>query len=327
MRRALGIAAVVLIAAAVVGSVMVFVGREPAREDASTAPAFVPSELTLLVVRTDAGPLLAVVGANGMPAPAAMAIPSALALTIPGQGEGTVRDAAVLPGPQAQTAISNLIGMWIDHYAITDIAHLAAVVDRVGGVDLYGKTASGEDVAAELSTQTPSRPLTWRQVLGGLLAAAPSWTAVDFAQSDDPGAVISVLAAASGAKVRTLPSSKVVSGMLRPNDEALASLVSQAFGGPGTPPVGVIVLNGSGAPGVGQSVAERLIPGGFRVVVSENASSFDHETTLVVAGTKDDQAAAERAQKLLGVGTVSVAGVPSGLGDVTIVVGKDYVSG
>ena len=77
-------------------------------------------------------------------------------------------------------------------------------------------------------------------------------------------------------------------------------------------------------PGQMRSVAERLIPAGFRVSISENASSFDHDTTLVVAGTAADQPAAERVQELLGVGTVSVAGVPSGLGDVTIVVGKDY---
>jgi hypothetical protein len=67
-----------------------------------------------------------------------------------------------------------------------------------------------------------------------------------------------------------------------------------------------------------------LIPAGFRIVVSENAATFDHRRTLVVASSPDDGAAAERAQAALGVGTVSVSGAATGVGDVTIVVGKDF---
>jgi hypothetical protein len=87
--------------------------------------------------------------------------------------------------------------------------------------------------------------------------------------------------------------------------------------------VNVIALNGSGVLGVGELVAEHLVPGGFRIVVSENASDLDHEETLIVVGSADDVALGERVRDLLGAGSVNVS-VASGLAPVTIVVGKDF---
>jgi hypothetical protein len=85
----------------------------------------------------------------------------------------------------------------------------------------------------------------------------------------------------------------------------------------------VIVLNGSGLPGVGELVAERIVPGGFRIVVSENAANFDHEETLVVVGSPDDVVLGERVRDLLGTGSVNVS-LSSGIAPVTVVVGKDF---
>jgi hypothetical protein len=73
---------------------------------------------------------------------------------------------------------------------------------------------------------------------------------------------------------------------------------------------------------VGEEVADKIVPGGFTVVVSENAQSFDHDETLVVVGSSSDVALGERVRDLLGVGSVNVS-VSSGLAPVTIVVGKD----
>jgi NAD(P)-dependent dehydrogenase (short-subunit alcohol dehydrogenase family) len=87
--------------------------------------------------------------------------------------------------------------------------------------------------------------------------------------------------------------------------------------------VPVIVLNGNGVPGIGEAVAEKLLPGGFRVAVSQNASDFDHSETLIVVGSPDDVALAERVRDLLGVGSVSVS-VGSGIAPVTVVIGKDF---
>ena len=85
----------------------------------------------------------------------------------------------------------------------------------------------------------------------------------------------------------------------------------------------VIVLNGNGVPGIGEAVAEKLLPSGFRMAVSQNASDFDHPETLIVVGSPDDVALAERVRDLLGVGSVSVS-VGSGIAPVTVVIGKDF---
>jgi hypothetical protein len=88
-----------------------------------------------------------------------------------------------------------------------------------------------------------------------------------------------------------------------------------------------VVVNGSGAPGVGESVAARIIPAGFRVVVSQNAQRFDKRTTAIIASGDDHIDEAQRVRDALGLGQVQVTKVPSGLADVTIVVGKDYGRG
>jgi hypothetical protein len=96
-----------------------------------------------------------------------------------------------------------------------------------------------------------------------------------------------------------------------------------AFGGPAEEAVPVIVLNGNGVPGIGELVAERILPGGFRIAVSDNASSFDHDETLVVVGSPNDVGLGQRVRDLLGVGSVSVS-VGSGIAPVTVVVGRDF---
>jgi len=97
-------------------------------------------------------------------------------------------------------------------------------------------------------------------------------------------------------------------------DQVSGALVA-AFGGPAEEAVPVIVLNGDGVPGIGEAVAERILPGGFRVAVSQNASEFDHPKTLIVIGSPDDVGLAERVRDLLRVGSVSVS-VGSGVAPV-----------
>ncbi len=284
------------------------------------------STLTMLVVRSDVGPLVAVIGSSGSTAPGAVVIPSNLLITIPGQGEGTTQDAAVMPGRSAATAMANLLGVWVPHYAVTDAAHLADVVDRVGGIEVLGQTRSGAEVAALLDSPGAGRLLQWREIVGGLLATGPTWKSADLLAADGAGTP-AMLGSAAGASAETLPATRVTGGLKQPDREALAALVSSAFGRPELMPVPIVVLNGNGVPGIGETVAERLIPAGFQVVVNSNAASFDHDRTLVVAGTQAALPAAERVVALLGVGEVSVSGVPTGLGDVTIIVGKDFSTG
>ena len=313
----------------VVGGVVVW-GTVSVR-DQNAAPAsgssFAPSKLLLLELRSRDAVMLAVVGSSGTPLPAAVAIPPNVVMTIPGQGDGMVKEVTPLNGSEAAVAISNLVGAWIPHYVVTDPSHLAAVVDRVGGIPLFGSVASGGEVAAGLTEPGPARALTWRETLIGLFQAGPQWAPGDFLGSDDAAAGARLLTAAKGAALQVLPTANVTPGYLRPDYEAVAALMEEWFGMARQPPVRVLVLNGTGAPGVGELVAERLIPEGYRVVVSENASSFEHRETLVVAGSEESREAAERIRRLLGVGALSVSAVPSGLGEVTILVGEDYTNG
>jgi len=79
-----------------------------------------------------------------------------------------------------------------------------------------------------------------------------------------------------------------------------------------------------GVPGLGQDVAAVLVPLGFRVVLSQNADLFGYERTRVVANSGRAIADAQRIREALGVGRVRVSQVPSGIGDITIIVGEDF---
>lgn len=86
------------------------------------------------------------------------------------------------------------------------------------------------------------------------------------------------------------------------------------------------ILNGNGEPGIGQQVAERLLPAGFRVAVTDNADRFDHaETRIVVYDDSARQLALARdVQRLLGVGRIELSRTPTSVVDITIVVGDDF---
>ena len=73
-----------------------------------------------------------------------------------------------------------------------------------------------------------------------------------------------------------------------------------------------------------RSWAAQLIPAGFRVTLSQNAQTFDVAKTDVFANGSAYEEDAQRAHDALGVGRVRVSQVPSGIGDVLIVVGKDF---
>ncbi len=90
----------------------------------------------------------------------------------------------------------------------------------------------------------------------------------------------------------------------------------------------VQILNGNGVPGIGQEVAHRLIGKGFRVILSGNATRLNYKETLIVTydSSPEGLALAEKARELLGVGEVQVSIQEQGIVDLTIVVGKDFLS-
>ena len=81
----------------------------------ASGSSFAPSKLLLLELRSRDAVMIAVVGSSGTPPPAALAIPPNVVMTIPGQGDGMVKEVTPLNGSEAAVAISNLIGAWIPH--------------------------------------------------------------------------------------------------------------------------------------------------------------------------------------------------------------------
>lgn len=341
------IAAVVVVLGAAGGWLLL--GRDhpgpapQAEPEPSTGPGSSgPSRLLTLVVRGPE-PLVGVVGSLGGPRPVVALVPGTLVLTLPGHGTSTVAEAAVGPGSVLSLAVSNMIGTWIDDHAVTDLQALMDAIDASGGIDARLSSAvaiggrvigpgmarmSGAQVAAYLdSGPLADRPKRWADVLRALLGSPSAMWEDAVVEAEDPAGVAAALSAAGDARVMALPTTAGSGGLLLPDEPRIHRLISTAFGIEADPPVAVVVLNGSGAPGVGEEVARRLIPGGFRVVATGNARTFDHEVTDVMAGTRAALGDAERASDLLGVGAVGYVRGSSSLADVTIVVGRDFPSG
>jgi hypothetical protein len=296
--------------------------RDRAAPEPATAVTDRAAGLTLLMVRTRAGSYAGVVGSTGGE-DGGLVLPGRIGVTIPGQGEGTLREALELPPEQAVTTVANLLGVWIDHSVAFGRARLSGIVDREQGIDVGGATLMGDEVLELLEEAGDGGTSAFQLVLGGLLGSEIAWSTGDLPESDAPSAVLGELEALQGAPVTVLPSEEAATGIYRSEPEAIRAALVEAFGGPDREVIGTVVLNGSGVPGIGELVAELLVPGGFRVVISDNASSFDHDETLVVVGSADDVALGERVRDLLGVGSVNVS-VASGIAPVTIVVGKDF---
>lgn len=310
-------------------------GREGPPPPGSTAPDGGRSRLLVLVVRTAPQALFAVIGSGGGRRPAAVTVPAGLHLTLPGRGDTDLSSVADLPGRSLGIGISNLIGAWAPHFAVTDLAGLSAGVDAAGGVTIPPGTnlpgpsdvaLTGAQLASFLTADSTDNGARWRAALTGLLAGRVPLSRVTFADTDDPAAAKALISAARGASVGPIPVQKPTPGLVVPNYPAIQQLVASRFGFR-RPPVPVSVLNGSGLPGIGEEVAARLLPAGFRVVESGNADTFKHNVTQVAAIGVENQAAAARALRALGVGKLALSKISSGLVDVTIVVGKDFSNG
>jgi hypothetical protein len=107
--------------------------------------------------------------------------------------------------------------------------------------------------------------------------------------------------------------------------ELVEELLRDSMEEQGREPLRVEVLNGVGTPGVGQAVHRRLEGGSFRIVVTDNARSFDFADTRILVYDRARLADARRLRALLGVGTISVSRRPQSVVDLTVVVGADFL--
>jgi LytR cell envelope-related transcriptional attenuator len=338
-RAAAVVAAVGLVAAAVYGVSRLgdAAGRDPAPTDGEGRSRRASELLLLQVVGTD-DPLLAVIGSGrGERKPAFFSVPFDLTLTVPGQGEVSAADVAELDPESVRIAVSNTFGAWAKHVAVMDLDGLAALVDRGEGlrVEVPGfyvteagnlgpgsSRLTGGQVAALLSLQEDGGEARWASVVQGLLRGRVRLDRKDLAETDGIAGVRRVLRGARGAAIAAFPTQSVAGSVIVPLQPDLDRQVARLFGI--RTPVPVIVQNGAGVPGLGQDVAAVLLPLGFRVVLSQNADLFGYERTRVVANSRRAIADAHRIQRALGVGRVRVSQVPSGIGDITIIVGEDF---
>jgi hypothetical protein len=216
------------------------------------------------------------------------------------------------------TLIDDLGGVTVELDAVTNVGDAEL---GPGGVRLLGAEA-----VAYLNSATPEdRSLRWETLLQGLMGAAPdraAWAAL--AGPAHPGAA-SVFEASLGADVFELPT--VVSDLGTSSDTGgVADLVASRF------PLGgqlvkVIVLTGVSRPGVVRDVIGHIAPAGYWVVASQTASERRVGATEIVAGDEGFLEDANTVRDVLGVGRVYVGTQPTGVADVTIVVGEDYIGG
>jgi len=86
----------------------------------------------------------------------------------------------------------------------------------------------------------------------------------------------------------------------------------------------VEVLNGNGRIGTTGPIAALLVDKGYRIVKTDNADRDDYAETRVIAQGREQQQNAIDVQRILGSGEVLVeVRQPSGIVDLTIIVGRD----
>ena len=298
----------------------------------------VPPTTFAISVSNAAVPLVAVVHVGGSGEFPVLTIPSHMQLEGPGLGESSTAGIARQSAERMRTSLSNMLGTWIDHYLVLDIQEVAVLADAAGGftVTLPGTitfsdgavgpgkvTMDGTHVSEYLGIDGSNAFTRWEVVLPALLTARTGGSLTG--QSDELGAVARLLPVGAAVRIDTFPT-RISAGSARvPDFDALDAIMASDFG-VGTPPVSVLVQNGMGDPGVAAQIPALIVPKGFRVVLSTNADSFHHRTTLVIAGGADHVAEARRVLRALGVGELGVTEVPSGLADITIVIGKDFTA-
>lgn len=365
-RRRIGIAMLVsllIIWAAVVAAW--WFDNRPAEDDATPPTVDVPDTgvSALVGITTDDDTLgaLALFSASDDEGTSLILFHPSLLTTLPGYGEHVLANAYRFGGEDLiATTARNLLGVRVDGIVTMSTADLAGLVAEPLVVDLPVElvVADGTSQVVVAGTGPVGRD---GQAIARLMTDAGLGTELDLLQrqgaawaallalaADDevfaealgggaPGAVRDAIAAvATGDPIVTI----VPATRIEPSGNEERYQLDGADVGPfvdqhmsflqleDEPRVRVEVLNGNGRIGTTQPVAAQLARAGFRVVLTDNADSSDHTTTLIIAQGTEYQQAALDLRALIGLGDVSVEiHQPSGVVDVTIIVGADLPAG
>ncbi len=340
-RGALTIA--LIVAASVVGAAVVLLaGRAVIRAGGGGddgGPMGKPAELTMFAVEGDPS-YVAIIGTSKDREPTVLPMPSNLLTALPDVGSGTLSEAVDTSGSLGRMASANALGAWIPHFATINQLALSELVDGRGGlmvnipqVTLEGETfgpgptkLDGEKVLEYLRVRSSSEQVRrWSEVLTALFKEKIVLSEDMIVSSDEPGAVARALADAEGAEVYQFPSSIVEGGLQQADPVAVQRVIGEVFGIVRSIPVRVILLNGFKHRAVAELVTDELVPAGYQVIAYEDARRLHHANTEIYVSLEESVPDALRIQEALGVGKVLMTQTGSGLADITIVVGKDFL--
>ena len=318
-------AGLILVALAVGTVVPQLAGSDDDEESGTPQGSSEQQLVAAWALHAEGGQSYVAVLASGERPSVVLAVPAEVTINLPGQNLGTLAEAASTgDGELLEVSLENLLGVTIDTTELVPLSSLDAMVEDLGGLDVRGRHSSGDEVVSYLTEIPEGAPLDlaflrWQDVLDGLIDAAPGGAEAlpESLRTAFTGASPSLLA---------LPVDNIAGGLLRPDQEALEPLVSEHFVLTTADVVRLVVLNGVGTPGVGEEVARILVPEGYRLMSSGNANTFDLGETKIIASSREDLEAAERARELLGAGEVQLGNQSTGLADVTVVVGRDFGS-
>ena len=320
-----------------------------------------PATGVLLAVPSESDPHAAFVlvgpGADGE-TPVTL-IPGATQVEVPSLGSRTLTEALAAGGPRAaRVAVANALGVRVGGVVVVEPEVLGSAFGASGlfrvrlrePVEVAGRPwAAGEHevgathIAALVAAPSDDgfgRLLVLHAILEGWLESADSATVdaaaarlADGAEAGGTSVATAVTALRrQGARFDTLdvdtvtvPGSTrytVTSAGEKEVAEAFDHLVTSRSERPK-----VEILNGTGAPGLAMQVAERIVPEGFRVVLTGNAKDFGHQETVLVVHDEHHEAAARRLAGTLGVGVLRTPSDPVSVVDISIVVGADFGPG
>lgn len=362
-RKILGaVVGAVLIVAAAVGLSIVLLRQAPDEGPQVTVPAETGLSALVVVTDSQGRASSVALIASGTDGPEVVLFPPSLLTVLPGFGTRELSDISRFPVDDlGELTIANLLGVRIDAAVTIDATTLmAAVASPVvvnlttgvmiddGGVQKVLVAAGDaartpEELAAILTRKGSGTDLEWLDRQGAvwkaLLGSGPTNQAVVNLLSGrmlgDP--VLGAAAIAATAESDELPLTAIpVRRIERAGGDSelyqLSSSDADAFVAERLPFLRlregprprVEILNGNGRIGTTRPVAAVLIAKGFHVVRTDNADRTDYEKTRVVAQGREHEQDALEARQILGRGEVLIeVRQPSGVVDLTIIVGQD----
>ncbi len=291
-------------------------------------------------------------------------VPAPLYDLLPGYGIFPLSDAMAFEGEDlALVSASNALGVRLDGAVAVSTTDLSTVLDDGVVVDLAnpllaeteegdlvriaaeGELARSGEVLAALFAEAGDgdqlallerQAAAWEGVVRYLAANATVADRLVQRAGGDTALLVGILAAiASGElEITVVPVDAVGSGEdegFETAEDEVAAFVARRlphlalYDGPRPR---AEILNGNGRLQTTRSVAEVLVRSGYRVVRTDNAENFDFDTTIVIAQGRENADAAGRAVTALGTGELRLElRAPSGIIDVSIIVGKDVPAG